>query len=138
MTALLQPIHERPPADVIMEKIGDLVGDGFKVYHNLVLVGLYVRPKEQQFKSSGIRFDLPDKTVAEDRHQSIVGMVLMKGPQAFRDDDVKKFDGVNPPIGTWVFLRASDGVKMMVKGQLCWRVPDIQIEGEAPHPDYVF
>ncbi|HKD58315.1 MAG TPA: hypothetical protein VKD45_12445, partial [Hyphomicrobiaceae bacterium] len=117
-------------------KLGDL--SEMTLFHNSVLVAVYVRdPDNQQFES-GHKIILSDKTVGEDKWQGTVGLVLKKGPAAFVEDDNNRFYGCDVEIGQWVFFRASDGVAMNVKGVLCRRILDILIEGTIPNPDYVY
>ena len=133
-TVILKPVHERDPADVIMEQVGNL--EDFELFHNNVLVAVYQRPAAGQL--GGKPFFLSDGIRGEDKYQGIVGLVLAKGPAAFVEDANTKFYGNDVDVGDWVFLRASDGVKMKVKGVLCWRVRDVLIDGRIPDPDYVY
>jgi hypothetical protein len=133
-SARLKTKHAADPRPTILDAVGEL--EDLELFHNRVLVYVYKRPNEATL--GGKTFFLADKTVGEDEFQGIVGLVLKKGPAAFKDDDRNNFYGCNVERGDWVFFRASDGIRMLVNGQLCRRIEDVHIEGRIPHPDYVY
>lgn len=108
MRAKLREIAQAAQHDPKMALI-DAVGDisGIRMCGPRVLVATYMQPE----KTLGgiIR---PDRTLAEDRFQGKVGLVLATGPLAFVDDNVAKFGGLKAKPGDWVTYRASDGFEM--------------------------
>lgn len=128
-----------PMADI--EKARDAtkaaVGDvsNFEVFGNNVLVGLYKRPDRTK---SGII--LADSTRDEDRYQGKVGMVLKKGPLAFKGGDKYDFGGLDVNEGDWVVFRVSDGWPLSIndKDGHCRMVPDFEIRARVSQPDLVF
>ena len=130
----LIPTHEIDPKQKILDELGDI--SELKVFHNLVLVALYKRPALMKYGS--LEIELIDKSLREDEFQGVVGLVVAKGSAAFRDDGTKTFYDDDVQIGDWVYFRASDGLRMMVKNTLCRRIEDIFICGTVPHPDYVY
>ena len=95
------------PKQALLDSVGDL--SGFELFGPRVLVATYIQPEETR---GGII--LPDRTLAEDRFQGKIGLVVAKGPLAFVDDEYAKFGGKNVEIGDWVSYRASDGMEMFV------------------------
>src|SRR5271154_1237171 len=73
--------HETDPAADIFREVGDL--SRIKLMFNSVLIATYVRPVDARRESGLI---IPTKVTDEDRYQSKVGLVLMKGPTAYKDD----------------------------------------------------
>jgi co-chaperonin GroES (HSP10) len=67
-----------------------------------VLVQIYVQPEQTQ---GGVY--LPDKTLAEDRFQGKVGLVLKVGQMAFSDKEW--FGDFKVQAGDWIFANPSDG-----------------------------
>src|SRR5436853_7596118 len=79
----------------------------YEVFHNRVLVATYIAP--ERTKGGIIRVD---RTLAEDRFQGKVGLVIKCGPLAFVDDKVAKFGGATVKPGDWVTFRPSDGTEI--------------------------
>lgn len=93
------------PKQALLDAVGDI--SGYTLFGPRVLVATYIRPESTR---GGII--LPDRTLAEDRFQGKVGLVIAKGPLAFVDDDNAKFGGLKAEVGDWVVYRASDGLEM--------------------------
>ncbi len=132
MVAAMKMVHDTDPADQIRKQVGDL--SNIDVFANQILLGVYQRPEKT---ASGLY--LSDITRTEDEHQGKVGLVLKVGPQAYEDDDRRKFlpeERVKP--GDWVVMWVVDGRKMKVRNQLCRVVTDEQIRMRVPVPDVVF
>lgn len=131
----LEMVHEKDPKQAIFDQLGDL--SGLELMLNNVLVAVYQRAKTANKTAGGIF--LPDKTKDEDKWQGIVGLVVAKGPKAYQDDEVTKFDGENVEIGDWVWFRPAEGTLCVVNKVLC-RVfgSERGIVAKIPHPDYVF
>ena len=119
------------PKQAILNELGDL--SGLELFHNQVMVATYIRPE----RTSGGIF-LPDKTLAEDRFQGKVGLVVKLGPLAFKDDAIAKFGGVKLEEGDWVYYRASDGMELFsvdkTGGVPCRIFEDTQIKGRVSDP----
>ena len=123
--------HDTDPKQQIMKAIG--VIDEFQVFHNEVIVAVYLRPEKT---ASGIF--LPDSHRDEDRYQSKVGLVVKMGPEAFNDPSGAWFQGVQVQEGDWIWYRPSDGFNMTVNKTLCRALKDTNIRGKIPHPDMVW
>src|SRR4051812_15463884 len=83
------------PAKPLIAAAGDL--SDYEIFHNLVLVATYIPPPKSLGKDpSGKEIILhkADNSLAEDRFQGKVGLVLKFGPMAFEDDAATKFGGV--------------------------------------------
>lgn len=125
------------PRRALIDAIGDVAG--FEPFHNLVLVATYVAPEKT--KGGIIRID---RTLAEDRFQGKVGLVLKVGPIAFQDDAASKFGGISVKPGDWVTYRASDGYEMFFvdpngrDGTPCRLLEDIHIKARLLDPSMVY
>lgn len=125
--------HIVDPVEELMDRIGDL--SEIVVPFNKILVGIYMRPNKT---AGGIM--LTEQTMEEDRWQGKAGLILKKGPMAFKDDDRVQFHGVNPDIGDWIVFRPSNGMKLDIRSKNghCILLADTQVELVIPSPDMVF
>jgi len=124
-------MHEVDPKQKILEEIGDV--SKFEVFNNQILVAVYIRPQKTK---SGIY--LSDKTTDEDRYQSKIGLVIAKGPDAFKDEAGEWFKGVDINVHDWVVFRPSDGWNVTVNGVLCRMMQDVQVRARVTHPDVAY
>lgn len=123
--------HDSDPKDKLKKTVGDV--SKVEIFNNQLLVAVYLRPEKTK---SGIY--MPDSHRDEDRHQSKVGLVLKKGPNAFVDDTNVWFKDVNVEIGDWIVFRPSDGWQITVNGVLCRILDDTYIKGRIDQPDRVW
>ena len=133
-------LHAVDPRTDLQHKIGDI--RHIRVLHNQVLVATYVRPERT---SGGII--LAQSTRKEDEYQGKVGLVIAKGPMAFRDDDRTQFHGQDVQVGEWISYRMSDGWQLIVKGKPsaenpkgeyhCRMLQDVDIKAVISSPDDV-
>lgn len=131
----MQMRHETDPKKHLLDKVGDL--SEMQVMFNNVLVAVYQRGETANITKGGLY--IPQKTQNEDRWQGKVGLVIAKGPKAYKDDETTKFDGETVEVGDWVFYWPSDGKQLEIKGVLCRLfTSETQIRGKIPNPDYVF
>ncbi len=103
-TIKLREIAEQSGSDpkgALLRAVGDY--SGFEPMQGLVLVATYIPPEKTK---GGIY--RPDRSLAEDRYQGKVGLVLTMGPVAFQDYGVTKFAGTTAKAGEWVMYRASE------------------------------
>lgn len=84
----------------IRESVGGL--DGFEVWGDLVLIGVYCHPPETKGK-----FLVGGTTQLEDVWQGKVGMILKIGPDAFPEAETT-FGGMKPQLGDWVYHNVQD------------------------------
>lgn len=120
----------------IIEGLGDAL-DGIRVFHNQMLVGVYVRPNFKELPN-GERIYFSDATVDEDKWQGKVGLVLKKGPIAFKDDARNKFEGQDVEVGEWVMFRVSEAPAISVNGVHCRLLEDIHVRGVVSSPSYIW
>jgi co-chaperonin GroES (HSP10) len=123
--------HEADPADLIRKKIGKL--EDITIFSNYLLLGVYERPEKTK---SGLY--ISDQTRKEDQYQGKAGLVLKKGPFAFRSDEHFDFKGQDVNVGDWVAIFVTDGRPVVVNGQLCRLVQDQHIRLKITTPDQVF
>jgi len=123
--------HEKDPADVIREEVGDL--SKVDLFHNQILVGVYKRPEKTK---GGII--ITQKSAGEEVFQGVVGLVLKVGPTAFQNDNHNDFKGQNVEPGQWIVYRTSDTHKVAINGTICRLLEDAHVKLRVPHPDVVF
>jgi hypothetical protein len=138
-------LHAGDPRKELLKKVGDI--SDLQLFHNSILVAVYIRPKEMQLKG-GHTLIMPDKVQDEDRYQGKIGLVIAKGPIAFVDDERTSFHGQDVEIGDWVAFRASDGWQItLVRGHgatstdnavLCRVLVEADIRARVPAPDYLW
>lgn len=112
-----------------------LVGDlsGVKVMGNRVLVGIYIEPSKKGSIWVG------KETLKESVYQGTVGLVLKRGPQAFKDDPENKisFHGETANEGDYVAFRAGDAKRCQLNGLDCRFVEDTLIDMVVADPNIV-
>ncbi len=123
--------HDIDPKSALIKALGNI--DDLSIYHNQILVAVYLRPKKTK---SGIY--LPDQHLDEDRNQSKVGLVVKFGPQAFDDPTQVWFKDMEVRLKDWVVFRPSDGWSVTVNGVLCRLLQDLNVKGRIVHPDQVW
>jgi co-chaperonin GroES (HSP10) len=123
--------HDVDPKKVILDELGDITD--IELYHNQLLIAIYIRPEKTK---SGLY--LSSQTRDEDKYQGKVGLVVKKGPDAFRDDTGKWFRDVSISEHDWVYFRPSDGWQVTVHGVLCRIIDDTDIRGRLPAPDVIW
>lgn len=118
-------------ASDIMASLGD-APDKFHVSHNQVLVAIFMRGD----KIGSIY--VPDKTAQEDQWQGKVGLVIKKGPLAFKNDHRNDFADQDVKPGDWVVYRVSDGFPIDINKVHCRLIEDIHIKGVVDTPDIIW
>lgn len=119
-------------AEEIFEGIGAELED-VRIFHNQILVGVYIRP--EMTKGGIIR---PSSNIDEDKWQGKVGLVLKKGPIAFKDDQRNTFNGQDVEVGDWVMYRVSDAPAIRINEVHCRLVEDIHIRGTVQSPEIIW
>jgi hypothetical protein len=92
------------PRSAVLRVVGDY--SGVAVSAQRLLVAVYVRPEKTK---GGIY--RADHSLAEDRFQAKVGLVLKVGSLAFVDDAVNKFGGFRVDPGDWAVFNPTDGME---------------------------
>ncbi|MCV9940918.1 co-chaperone GroES family protein [Boseaceae bacterium BT-24-1] len=128
---LMRMKHDADPATALREAAGDL--KGVELFHNQILVATYKRPERT---AGGII--LTDNTRKEDEYQGKVGLVLMKGPMAFKDDGHVHFHGQDVEPGDWISYRHSDGWALSVNGCHCRVLEDSHVRARVDNPDRIY
>ena len=126
------PLRGQSTAADIMEKLGSAL-DTFNIFHNQVLVAIFIRPE----KTAGGIF-LADQTIGEDVYQGKCGLVLKKGPLAFKNDERNDFGGCDVEVGDWAVFRVSDGFSLKINGVMCRLLEDVHVKAVTPDPLTVY
>lgn len=118
MRAKLRDVAEasaRDPKRALLDSL-DMRHNGIHMMRSQVLVATYIEPDRTP---GGII--KPDRTIAENRFQGKVGLVLKLGPFAFKDDGRINFGGVDAKEMDWVMVRPADG----------WEIFSVDATGKA-------
>ena len=116
---------------VILEKVNAVKVP--QVFASDVLVATYVRPNKSK---GGIIFT--DKNLDENRFQGKVGLVIAKGPTAFKYDGAYPWEGPVPEVGDWVIYRANDAWENFFNGiSVRWIDSDL-IKGSIEDPTLIY
>lgn len=109
--------------------------DGIEVMRNRILLATYVVPE----KTAGgiIRVD---KNLDESRFQGKVGLILKKGPAAFKfnEDMDDAYPSIEPDVGDWVFYRAADTWECGIAGISCRIAFDDYVIGRVADPESIW
>lgn len=105
----------------------------FEVFHNQVLVAIWLRSE----KTAG-GLILPDSVRDEDKWQGKVGLVLKKGPMAFKSDSRNNFEGQDVAVDDWIMYRVSDGFPVDIANVHCRLIEDIHIKARVATPEIIW
>lgn len=127
--------------ETLIESIGPQNIAEFEPFHNLILVGTYVRSD----KSKGGIIIGADRTRQEDRFQGKIGLVLKVGPMAFKDDNVNKFGGLKVTPGDWIMYRTSDAQEFFfvdrktgLDGTSARLLEDVHVKARVTDPELIY
>ena len=83
---------------------------------------------------------LTAKTKDEDRFQGKVGLLLKKGPTAFKYDRTGHhyYEGDAPEIHDWVVYRASEGWEIALNGVSCRVIKSSALRGAVTDPETIW
>lgn len=123
--------HSDDPAKEIWNRIGNL--KDVDVFFGSILVAIYKMPEQTQ---GGII--LTAKTRDENIYQGKVGLVVKKGPMAFKDTETLKFEGQDVAVGDWVVFRPSDGWPWSIGKEEFRLLRDVDIKARIAAPDSVW
>lgn len=116
------------PKQAIIDAIGDEI-EHVDIPGGWVLVATYIAPEKTR---GGII--IPGTSRPEDLWQGCLGLVIKRGPKAFQDDDLHKFDGWEAKVGEWVLFRFSSSWEQHFNGVSVRWVPDSEIKGTTDKP----
>lgn len=105
------------------------------VFHNWVITATYFLPHKI---GRGKGLILPDIVHDEALYQGKVGLVIAKGPLAFRDDEHVKFMGQDIAVGEWVSYDVMEGRQFTMDNIHCRRLKDTQIVMRIPDPRLIY
>lgn len=114
----------------------DAVGDvgKIRVMSGRVLIITYIASDKVGEKGLILR---PDNNVREDVYQSVCGLVLKKGPLAFKDDENHKFHGQDVQVGDWVIFKHAEGNRIQINGAECRYMEDVFIDMVIQDPTMI-
>lgn len=127
------------PKQAIFEAL-DNAQDKIRVMNNQLLVATYIAPEVMSNikKDDGTIVQLVrvNSSQTEDLYMGCMGLVVKKGPVAFKDDDRLKifWDGQDIQVGEWVMFRYSSGWEQHVNGVSVRFVEDRDIKAIVDDP----
>lgn len=108
---------------------------------NNILVATYFPPEMTKLKGPGgksIDFFVSSKTTDEAKWQSRVGLLIAKGPLAWKSDERVDFGGTDYEIGDWLCYDRQDGRQIAVNRVHCRRMKDVDVWGKTDNPFLVY
>ena len=132
--------HEIGSARAIVRESFKLASGGrdlnYRVVGYKLLVKIYVRPEElktiQLDDGTTRTLYLPDTVRAEDKFQSVVGLVMDAGPDAYADK--QQFPAPWCRIGDWVTFDRGNCKRVTICGVACAVLNDDAIDGVIDEP----
>jgi co-chaperonin GroES (HSP10) len=123
------------PKKALIDQIGELAIQGYELMEDDVLLATFVRPE----KTKGGIIITP-KAKEEDRFQGKVGLLLKKGPTAFKYDKSGHhyYEGEPPKIHDWVVYRPSEGWEIALNGVSCRLIRSAMIRGKVRDPETIW
>lgn len=106
------------------------------VFHNWIITATYYLP--DKIGSGKVTLFLPDSVHDEALSQGKVGLVIAKGPLAFRNSANIDFCGQNVEIGDWVQYDIMEGRQFTADRVHCRRLKDTQVVMKLPDPQLVY
>jgi hypothetical protein len=122
------------PKQGILDALGDLSGID-RIFFNNLLVATYIRSRK--IGTAGVLI-APDSRADNDQHQSKVGLVIMKGPNAFVSDERNDFGDQNAEVGDWIAYRIGDGWPIVINGVHCRVLEDSLVRFKLTDPGVLF
>ena len=119
------------PKQAVLTAVGDL--SKVEIFSGWILLGTYIRPEK-----TGGGIIRPQSNVEEDSFQGKVGLVLKKGPMAFKNDDTHDFAGQDVEEGEWVAYYVNDTRAITINGAPCRMIQDTRIIMKIDDPGVVF
>lgn len=108
-------------------------GVEYKPLASRIVIATYIEPE----KTRGGVYRSP-KSRNESRFQGKVGLVLWKGPTAFKYDGSYNYEGDIPDIGDWVLYYGSDGREFFMANRSMRSIDSELIHGILPDPEVIF
>jgi len=108
---------------------------------NNILVATYFLPAKINMKGPDNKpfpFIIVSETQDETKWQGRVGLLVAKGPLAWKSDDRVDFGGTNYEIGDWVCYDRQDGRQIAINQVHCRRLKDVDIWGKTDDPFLVY
>ena len=132
MLPKLRSVAEAAKRDPKKALIDSLEGryTGIHMCRSLILVATYIEPDTTP---GGII--KPDRTIAENRFQGKVGLLVKVGPQATEYEDDTP---ATCQIGDWVVFTIKDGVQLTVNDVACRLIPYSRLRMKISSPEVVF
>lgn len=128
--------YKSDPTSFMLDRCA-LWKDRIKVFHNWIITATYYLPESIDL-GGGIKFYRTTKGLDEALWQGKTGIVIGKGPLAFKDDAHVKFLGQDIEIGQWVLVDPLDARQFTVDNIHCRRMKDTQVIGVVDDPTLVY
>lgn len=130
------------PKQALLTALGNSP-DKVQVMNNQLLVATYIAPEVMRSikRDDGTVVDLvrPDTDKTVDLYMGSIGLVIKKGPMAFKDDERLNifWDGQDAQIGSWVLFRFSSAWETHLNGVSVRFVDDRDIKAVISDPGII-
>lgn len=108
---------------------------------NNIMVATYVLPEMTKLRGPGgtsVSFYVPDKVSREVEWQGRVGLLIARGPLAWKSDKRVDFGSTMHEIGEWVCYDRQDGRQISINRVHCRRLKDVDVWGSTDDPFRVY
>jgi hypothetical protein len=129
--------YKENPKGFLMDKC-QLWLPSVKVFHNWIITATYYLPDYDEVGTSGFKLFRSDKAHDEALWQGKVGLVVAKGPLAFKDEEHIKFLGQDVNVGDWVLYDIMEGRQFTVNRMHCRRLKDTQVVMTVDDPRLIY
>jgi hypothetical protein len=132
----LEEEYALDPKAFLLERCESFVKN-IKFMQHYVFAATYYLPAFQVVPG-GHRIYASEATQAEAIHQGKVGLVIGKGPLAFKDDERVKHHGQDVEIGDWIWWDIHDARQYTISRVHCRFVADVRILGVVNDPRLIY
>lgn len=132
---LLKVAQADDPREGLLKQLGNTAVEHYQLMEDDILLATYIRPEKTK---GGII--LTQQNLGEDRFQGKVGLLVKKGPAAWKFDRTNQypFEGDVPEIGAWCVYRASEGWEIGLNGVSCRIIRASLVRGVVADPSVVW
>jgi hypothetical protein len=134
--------YAKDPRAYLMKRTDKLI-KSVKMGANNILVATFYLPEFTMLRGANgeaVPFFVSDKTTDEAQWQGRVGLLIAKGPLAWKNSEDGRIDfgGTNYKLGEWVCYDRQDGRQIAINRVHCRRLRDVDVWGSTDNPMSVY
>lgn len=132
--------YAKDPRAFILNRCKEFIA-AISIDTNNILVATYFLPDSVNLrgpKGTSVPIYMPSSVTDEAKWQGRVGLLLAKGPMAWKSDDKVDFGGSDHKIGDWLCYDRQDGRQIAINRIHCRRLKDVDVWGSTDDPYRVY